>query len=226
MPQHLATRYEKELILLSSIPDGLFSTFEASLNSDLGYVLYPEDEIESIVMKCFSGTEGELNFDVKRFTRFVISIYISFSEQHLPSSEFVSTVRNLICDKSNIPTNSADVLRERIERLLKIIPALASIKATSLAARVTGYTLLASKHICDLRPVFIDRAKSFEHAIVNQTLSLTVRDSAETVSDIYVALDAEQLDKLIEDLLDAKSKIECAKDHCKKNGVLVISDAD
>lgn len=225
MPQHLATRFSDELLSLISLQDSQFSNFVTRLTDNIHYELYPEELIESIVIEQLNNELEDNSITPERFVKFLVSLYLFYTEQHYSVDEFVELVyKASISDSKFEKLPDPQIIESRLKALLEITTVLVSIKATSLASRVAGFTLLSTKHISDIRPVFINRQQEFKHAVFQQSIFFAVRDAENNIRDISISLDQEQLDKLTDDLIDAKAKKDSIIAHCKNSNIYLIAD--
>lgn len=230
MPTAFVTRHHDELIKLIELKQSEFEKLVSALVKRIELQLYPGDSIRAAVefwrSELDTDTDTDKDEDMDSLVRFIFSLCFSFTDQHLSINEFSNTVvaKIQLHGEGEIQEKKILALRQRLENLLEIKTLLLSIKAMALASKGPQYELIATKHICDLRPVYLDRRENFAHAILLQTLFVTIRDSAGQVSELGLSIDPEQIDNLISDLLDAKSKCDGIVEHCKKTNLTLIPE--
>ncbi len=108
--------------------------------------------------------------------------------------------------------------RQSFEGLLKCEAVKLPSKALHLS---TDFQQLfaAANIVTDVRPVFDEDRKSVAGAIVVQTLRIRFVESGGTdvQKEMSLALDSDDIDKLIAELEKAKQKAECAKERFSEN---------
>jgi len=217
MSHVLIERFPEQLNWLTLQSDESFIELVGKLRK-MECRLYPEDDLDKIVRQ-FDKSEIQVG-QVSEITRLLITLYVHFTEQHNGEDKCVATI--VAAYLSTVSNDNGERLASRLTELLACENLLVSIKATNLDERSGGSNLLATKHIADLRPVFVKRSISFEHAIIQQSSFFTVRNTEGVVSELCFTLDDEQIDKLIEDLVESKSKIQDISQHCKKHSITLI----
>lgn len=221
MPHRLATRFGKEINFLLSLPELIFLDLVAKLDTTVQYELFPEETIEAIVEETLSEFLANSEIEAGDFTSFLVSFYLFYSEHHYTIDDFLE----LISKALNLDSPDS-VLDKRLRALISLTKILVSVKATSLHGRSVEHSLLASKHVCDIRPIFVNRHQEFEHALLQQIIVLTVKDSNGDIKTISIAIDQKQLDKLTDDLIDARVKKDAIVAHCRNSKTYLIVDDD
>ena len=168
--------------------------------------------------------------DDGRFTeeivRLLTGLHITKVRRNLSADQLIEDVRRALNaaedDKSRQILDQWHGVAERLQRLLGVDQAL-SISAKALDVLFQNeHTLCTQRVITDLRPVFSAQpGDGVDAAVIVHTLKLTYhQDDGQTLKDIYVAMDGQDLKRLRETLERAEAKAASLRQLMVKAGLV------
>jgi hypothetical protein len=210
-------RYKPGLVVLSSLQDDTFDKVTAALKSSPP----PRGEKELAVW-ISSEVKGPSPQDIKRLIETLASLYRLRTRSAVKLDALSSDVAQAAA------RDGLDISIDRVKDRLTTVLVIDSLNLTDTKAKELQleeeHTLCDARIITDLRPVFGGNvADTPEAMIIVHTLKLGYHNSSNPQHlDMYVALDADDISRLIEVLKRAQEKSRTLKKQFEGGGVRFV----
>jgi hypothetical protein len=217
----IPSRYKAGLAVLAALSEDGFNEVIASLNAT---PFPPKGQKELAVWVSSKALGVSLN-DLQRLIETMASLYRLRIKSEVKPEVLAKDVAEAASKDAAITINGpADILEERLKRLLTVESFnLVDAKAKELQLEAE-HTFCDARIVTDLRPVFGSNVSdSPEAMIIVQTLKLGYHDSgSQTHKEMYVALDSDDVAKLVEILRRAEEKAKTLKGKMDLAGIRLI----
>jgi hypothetical protein len=213
-------QYQSGINLIIKIDEILFNKLLNAITE-----VNPFVNIDSIVLELSAQIEEISIHDLEEIVRAIRSIYSLRTQENLKNSEIIIGLSNSLSQDDAFSELSSEELASFEQRMNKILEIDGSISISSKAMSLLqeyDSMFLNSRIVTDIRPVFKTETKEgIAGALVVHTLRISYQDASGS-QEFYVALDANDVKKLLEQLSQSLVEADVIQSMLDKTQILYL----